>query len=1070
MQKRIFRLAIYVFAALALQAQITTTTISGTVSDASGGAIPNAQVTVSNIGTGATHTVTTNVEGTYRIDLLPVGKYEVEVSATGFKKSKQTGIELEVSRTARVDAVLSVGTVNEEVTITADAPLVNTSNAQIGRTTGNAEINNLPIVGRNVYTLLSLTPGVDSNANSIVLGYPEQRTMINGGVDGGAGSVNYFLDGGTNMTGLRNTGNIAPNPDAVEEFRVITNSYSAEFGRFASGVVNIITKSGTNTFHGSLFEFLRNTDLNANTWGNAGSTPPLHRNQFGGTVGGPVIHNKTFFFGSYSGLRQITSSFLTGAIVPDAAERGGNFSELLAGKVQLTDPNASNAAFAGNIIPLTRMDKTAVNILNQNIPLPNVAGNGWQGVTPSPYNTNEFLAKVDHSVSDHQIITLNYFETSGHNSIPGGGNLIWSTQNFDWRQHNANASDTFTISPNMVNQVWLSYTRNFGGRMSTPQESLGDFGSSFHIQGTPSLPQIAVTNYFTLGQAISGAVAGTNFYSVRDVLSWTKGKHTLKLGGELSLDKDIQQTLLNNYGVFAFNGKKSKDNLADYFLGLPNTMNQDTPVLALANFFTGALFAQDDFKVLPRLTLNLGVRWDVQQAPTDPQNRESTFAQGQQSKILPSTAPLGLLVVGDPGVGRGVVPTEWNHFSPRIGFAYDVFGNGKTSIRGGAGIFYGSVSGNEWNTMSNYQPFAVREQFPNVQSLTNPYGNLPGGVSPFPYNYSATNPQFIYPATIYGFAKNFRWPYTYQFNFSIERQITKNLSVTAAYVGSLGRHLPFAVDLNYPTYATGATTANVNNRRPIDTGVLSTIYSGESIANTAYHGLQVTAEKRMGHHFGVKGFYSFSKALEGMPLENNTLIGLVEDFHNIALDRGRSDFDRRHSSVTSVIWDMSYFEKTNPFLKAVVNGWQLSGIITLQSGLPFTVTTGADSNLDGNANDRASVSANPTLDPHRLRAAVTAQWFNTADFYLPTGGADGNGSRNLLTGPGTKNVDLGLFRNFRIKERFWLQARGEFTNGFNLVNLSNPNAVYSTAVNNNFGKILTAGQMRQVQVGLRLSF
>ncbi len=257
MQKRIFRLAIYVFAALALQAQITTTTISGTVSDASGGAIPNAQVTVSNIGTGATHTVTTNVEGTYRIDLLPVGKYEVEVSATGFKKSKQTGIELEVSRTARLDAVLSVGTVNEEVTITADAPLVNTSNAQIGRTTGNAEINNLPIVGRNVYTLLSLTPGVDSNANSIVLGYPEQRTMINGGVDGGAGSVNYFLDGGTNMTGLRNTGNIAPNPDAVEEFRVITNSYSAEFGRFASGVVNIITKSGTNTFHGSLFEFLR---------------------------------------------------------------------------------------------------------------------------------------------------------------------------------------------------------------------------------------------------------------------------------------------------------------------------------------------------------------------------------------------------------------------------------------------------------------------------------------------------------------------------------------------------------------------------------------------------------------------------------------------------------------------------------------------------------------------------------------------------------------------------------------------------------------------------------------------
>ncbi len=1070
MQKQLYRLAILFFAVLALQAQITTTTISGIVSDSTGGGIPNAQVTVSNVGTGATRTVTTNVQGAYRIDLLPVGEYEVEVSASGFKKSKQTGISLEMNRAARVDAVLSVGSVNEEVTVTADAPLVNTSNAQIGRTTGNAEITNLPIVGRNVYTLLNLTPGVDSNVNSIVLGFPQQVTMINGGVDGGAGSVNYFLDGGTNMTGLRNTGNIAPNPDAVEEFRVITNSYSAEFGRFASGVINIITKSGTNQYHGSLFEFLRNTDFNANTWGNAGSTPPLHRNQYGGTVGGPIIHNRTFFFGSYSGLRQITSNFLTSAIVPDSNERGGNFSELLSGKVpvQLTDPNAAKAPFPGNIIPLTRMDKTALNILNQNIPSPNLSGNLWQGVIPSPYNTDEFLAKVDHTISDRQVISLSYFETSGHNAIPGGGNLPWSTQNFDWRQHNANASDTFTINADMVNQVWLSYTRNFGGRISTPAESLANFGSSFTAQGTPSLPQIAVTSYFTLGQSISGPVAGTNFYSIRDVLSWTKGKHTLKVGGELSLDKDIQQTLLNNYGVFAFNGKKSGDNLADFFLGLPNTMNQDTPVLALANFFTGALFAQDDWKVVPRFTLNLGVRWDVQQAPTDPQNREATFVQGVQSKIMP-TAPLGLLVVGDPGVGRGVVGTEWNHVSPRIGFAYDVFGDGKTSIRGGAGIFYGSVSGNEWNTMSNYQPFAVRQQFPVVQSLTNPYGSLAGG-DPFPYNYSPTSPRFIYPATVYGFAQNFRWPYTYQLNFSVERQITKDLSVTAAYVGSLGRRLPFAYDLNYPTYAPGATTGNVNSRRPIDTNVLSNIYSAQSIGNTAYHGLQLTAEKRMGHHFGVKGFYVFSKALEDMTLENNTLIGNVEDFHNIALDRGRSDFDRRHSSVTSVIWDMSYFDKTNPFLKAVINGWQLSGIVTLQSGLPFSVVTGADSNVDGNANDRANVTGNPFLDPNRSRAAVTAAWFNTSAFSLPTGGQDGNAARNLMTGPGTKNIDLGLFRNFRIKEKFDFQLRGEFTNAFNIVNLSNPNGTYSTAVNNNFGKILTAAQMRQVQLGLRLSF
>jgi hypothetical protein len=1066
MQRKLAILAFCFVALTALHAQVTTATIEGTVTDSSGGTVPNAQVVATNTGTNQSRTVTTNASGGYRIDLLPSGAYDVEVTAQGFKKFLQTGIVLEINRTARVDAALAIGALSEQVTIAADATMVNTSNAQIGRTTTGSEINNLPIVGRNVYTLLSLTPGVDSNANSIVLGYPEQRTMINGGVDGGAGSVNYFLDGGTNMTGLRNTGNIAPNPDAVEEFRVITNSYSAEFGRFASGVINIITRSGTNQFHGSLFEYLRNNDLNANTYGSILATPPLHRNQFGGSFGGPVIRNKTFFFGTYSGLRQITSNFFNTAIVPTALERTGDFSQ---SKVKPTDPTNNAALFSNGMIPMSRFDLTALNILNKYIPAANTTGNIWQGTSPSPYNTDEFLAKVDHSVSDRQHISLSYFETSGHTSTPGGGNLIWSTQNFIWRQHNANASDTFTINPSMVDQVWLSYTRNFGGRVSTPQMSLGDLGSQFKIQGTPSLPQLAVSGYFTLGQAISGPVAGTNFYSIRDVLSWNKGSHTFKFGGELSLDKDIQQTLLNNYGVFSFTGTKAKSSnaLSDFLLGLPITMNQDAPVLALANFFTGALFAQDDWKITPRLTLNLGLRWDVQQAPTDPQDKEATFKLGVQSKVLPPTVPTGLLVVGDPGVGRGIVSTPLGHFSPRLGLAWDPFGNGKTSIRAAAGLFYGSVSGNEWNSTSNFQPFAVRQQFPNVTSLTNPYGALPGGVSPFPYFYSPKNPGFIFPASIYGIAPDFKWPYTYQLNFSVERQIFKDLTVTAAYVGSLAHRLPFAIDLNYPYYNSTATSANVNSRRPIDTNILSTIQSVESVMNTNYHGLQITVEKRMGHHFGVKGFYTFSKAIEGVTLENNTVNGGAEDFRNLALDRGRSDFDRRHVSVTSFIWDLSYFNKTNRFLNAVANGWQVSSIITLQSGIPFNVTTGTDVNLDGNNNDRANLMGNPFLDPNRSRAAVTAAWFNTGAFGIPLAGTDGNTQRNLLTGPGSKNVDLALARKFTIHERLSLQARGEFTNAFNLVNLSNPTASLNS---NLFGQIRTASAMRQVQVSLRLQF
>jgi hypothetical protein len=1041
----------------------TTTNLTGAVIDSSGAAIPNAQVTATNMGTNFARTVQTNTAGEYRIEFLPVGEYSVQISVGGFKKFLQTGVVLQASVPTSVNAKLDIGAVSEQVEVTGTAPLVNTSNAQIGRTVENAEITTLPIVGRNVYTLLSLTPGVDSNANSIVLGYPEQRTMINGGVDGGAGSVNYYLDGGTNMTGLRNTGNIAPNPDAVEEFRVITNAYSAEYGRFASGVIDIITKSGTNQYHGSLFEFFRNNDLNAYTY-NAVSASPLHRNQFGGTFGGPIRKNKTFFFGTYSGLRQITNSFLNSAVVPTALERTGNFSQ---SKIQPTDP-LSKAPYPGGIIPANRLDPTAMNILNKYIPLPNLAGNFYQTQVPSPYDTDEVLIKIDHAVSDRQQLSASYYETSGNNAVIPGGNLPWSMQNFNWRQQNVNASDTLSISPTSVNQFWVTYSRNFGGRLNLPQTSLGDLGSSFNVQGTPSLPQITVTGYFTLAQSIAGPVAGTNFYSTRDIYSYTHGRHTLKFGGELQLDKDVQQTLLNNYGVFSFTGTKTGNALSDFLTGLPVTMNQDAPITALDNFWTGALFVQDDFRVAPHFTLNLGLRYELQQPPTDPFNREATYEAGVQSQVLKgSNVPAGLLVAGDPGVGRGIVSLQKNHFSPRVGFAWDPFGDGKTSVRAGAGVFWGSVSGNEWNSTSNFQPFAVREQFNNVQSLTNPYGLLPGGVSPFPFSYNPASPQFIFPAEIYGIAPNFRWPYTYQLNFSIQRQIAKDFTVTAAYVGSLAHGLPFATDLNYPYYNSTATSSNVNNRRPILPGTLAQVFLVESAMNTSYNSLQISAEKKMGRHFGVKGFYTFAKSIDDAELENNTVNGGAQDYRNLSEERARSDFDRHHVMVASLIWNMDYFARVNPFLRAIINGWSLSSIVTLESGTPLTITTGKDTNLDGNNNDRANLVGNPYLDPNRSRSAVTAAWFNTAAFAQGGNGTDGTAGRNILDGPGTKNVDMGIFRNFKIRERMMFQARGEFTNAFNMVNLGTPTLTLNSTA---FGTIRTAAGMRATQLGLRLTF
>jgi len=1056
--KLILKAALYIAAAMIAYGQ--SAQIAGRITDTSGAVMPKVRVNVTNEKTGIVRNTQTNAEGYYSVPLLQPGSYRVLVQAEGFKPSSRDSIVLTVDQVARIDFVLEVGNVSEAITVGEDAPLVNVTNASMGRTVENTEITQLPIVNRNVYSLLTLTPGVESSANSNVLGYPEQRTMINGGANGGAGSVNYFLDGGTNMTGLRNTGNIAPNPDAVQEFRVITNSYSAEYGRFAGGVVNILTRSGTNELHGSLFEFLRNDKLNANTW-QALSRPPLRRNQFGGSVGGPIRKDKTFFFGTYSGLRQATTTFLNSAVVPTEAERAGNFSQ----STKLPNDPLNKQPFPGGVIPASRFDATAVNILSKSIPLAN-SGKVYQAQIPNPYDTNEYLVKIDHTLTDRQQLSGSYFYTSGRNLQHPTGNMPWSKRQFAWRQQNANASHTWTVSPNTVNQFWVTYTRNMGGRLSLPEMSLGDFGSGFQVQGQPSLPQMTVSGYFTLGQSITGPVAGTNYYSVRNTLNSTRGRHTLKFGGEVALGKDIQQTLLNNYGVFNFDGSKTSNGFADFLLGLPRTMNQDAPVTALDNTWMIGLFAQDDYRVSSRLTLNLGLRWDIQTPPTDPFDRESTFIQGVQSTVIPS-APTGMLFPGDPGVTRGIVPVRWHNISPRVSLAWDPFGQGKTSVRAAAGVFYGSVSGNEWNATSNYVPFAVRQQFNDVGTLTDPYRNQPGGVSPFPFYYDPKNPKFLYPATIWGIAPDFVWPYTYQFNFSVQHQVSQDLSVTAAYVGSLGRRLPFATDVNYPVYNSTATSSNVNNRRPILPGTLSSVSSVRSIMGTSYHGLQTTVEKRLSHRIAFKGFYTFSKSLSSAQLHNDTTGGGAQNHRNLANERGRSDFDRRHNFVTSLIWQPDYFGGSGRVLRSVLNGWELSAIVTFRAGAPFTVSSGRDNNLDGSSNDRANLVGNPFLDPNRSRAAAAAMWFNTAAFVTNPTGTDGTAGRNIMTAPGTRNVDLGLFRNFKLHERLTLQARAELSNAFNLVNLSAPSA---TLTSGTFGQIRSASDMRETQLGLRLTF
>lgn len=1090
-------------APLAAVAQITTATIVGTVSDPGGAAVPNASVTARNADTGLTRTVTSGDDGGYRIEFLPVGNYAVEVTASsGFKKAFREGVVLRVTDVARINFSLEVGSVDEQVTVTSAPPEINTSSAELGRTVQSQEIENLPLVERTVYTLLDLTPGVQSNnagfgggiktasvtTSDLSLGFPEQRTLINGGTDGGTGSVNYFLDGGTNMTNLRNTGNILPAPDAIQEFRVQTNAYNAEFGRFANGIVNVLTKSGTNSFRGSLYEFVRNDAFNANEWGAVVDKAPYRRNQFGGTIGGPIVKDKTFFFFSYAGLRQTTNTFLTGAIVPTAAERSGDFRVPTSGSVPrdpATGTTLANATTfscngtAGVICP-SRFDPVAVRIVNNYIPLPNLPGNRWQGNIPNPYNTNEYLAKVDHQLTDDHRLTFNYFNTAGTTTVfPGTGNLPWATQDFTWRQHNLNLSDVWVISPEKVNQVWVTFTRMFGGRINNPDTSLTDLGSSFVTDGAPSLPQITVSGYFTLTNAIGGPRAGTNLYSIRDVFSWNRGRHAIKIGGEVTLNKDIQDTLLNNYGVFQFNNTSTGNGFADFLIGIPSSVTQDAPVTAYTDTWYTALFIQDDFRIHPRVTLNLGLRWDVQTPPTDPENRVANYVPGRKSVVNP-VAPVGILFYGDEGVERGGIPVDYSHFSPRFGIAWDPFGDGKTSIRGAAGIFYGSISGNEWNTQTNTQPFAIRLTFTNTNrranattlqplgaSLSNPYNNYAGG-APFPYRGA-----FVNGGPAFAVDSEFKWPRTFQTNVSIQRQVFKNWMVGAAYVGTLSSDLPFGRDVNYPVLTPTATAqaANIQSRRPnTQLGAVTLLASDQ---DASYHGMQLTTAGRFSKFISFNAFYVLSKTLSSVQLHNNTTQGGAQNSSLLELENGRADTDQRHVFSMSMNFEPDFYRGDNRFAKVILNGWRISPIVKLRSGRPFTVTNGnVDANLDGVTNDRAQLIGDPHLDN-----PTPDMWFNIAAFTRNpnnvTGVAfNGNAARNLLTGPGFKVVDLALSRDFRFAERYRIRLRVEGTNILNTANYDLPGAAApaNPASPGNFGKITGAGSMRKLQFGARFTF
>lgn len=1094
-------LLILLWATLPGQAQQITGSITGTVKDSSGAVVSGATIKATNDATGFSRSVTANAYGDYRVDYLPVGTYTVEVKAQGFKTSLQPAITLTVDQVQRVDVALSVGSQTQVVTVTAAPPTVNTTSAELGRTIQPAEIVGLPLVNRNAYAELSLTPGVQANSASpasnpngtpnFIIGLPSADVQVNGSIDGGNPEVSFYLDGGLNMSGIRNYGNQLPNPDALEEFRVETSNFSAQYGRLSAAVVTAVTRSGTNAFHGSLFEFNRNTDFNATPW-NSTLNAPYHRNNFGGVIGGPIVRDKAFFFFSYAGLRQVVGQFLSGGVVPTAAERLGDFTadsfkvNMPGTKTQVSGTNsAPNCQVAKpNCIPSSLLDPVASNIMNAKklIPLPNSAGNTWTGFFTGPTDENEYLGKYDQTVGDKDHVTATYFYVKTTQNAFGNGNFNWDINQSYTGQTNANISDVHSFSANTANQAWVTFVRAAGGRVNLPTTNLGQLGSSFTIQGPSALPQLSVSGYFGVGGALAGPVTTTDFYSVRDMVSTVKGRHTFDIGGELALDKGMFVGNLYNFGVFSFQNSApttTSNALADFVTGQVNTMEQDTPYHTLESAWHTALFVQDNYRITPRFIANLGLRWDVDTPPVESHNLTATFIPGVESTVVP-TAPLGMLFPGDKGIERGIVSPALYHFSPRVGFAWDPFGDGKTAVRAGAGVFYGAISGNEWNQPGNAQPFAVRQTFNSIASFSNVYGSpasFPTG-DPFPYVYNPKNPRFLPAASIETIGANYRWPYIYQINTSIQRELPQHVTVTAAYVGTLSHRIPLMIDDNYAPYAPGASTSqtSINARRPYDPGVLGQNIYLVSNQTASYHSFQVSANRPLTHNLLLNGFYVWSHSFQSA---NESAIGLAtaQDWNNLWEERGPMDDDQRHVASISGIWHLDYYNGSNSIAKQILNGWTISPIVSLHSGGPVEIVTGSNKNLDSQNHNRPNLVAgvDAFLDPNRSRQISRHAWFNTAAFTsngpgLPggigPGGADGNTPRDYLRAPGYRDIDLGVFRDIHF-ERFVFQLRGEATNAFNMVSLNAPTANLSSSTD---GWITSASSPRLIQVGARFTF
>lgn len=1078
MKNRVCLLSVVIlFSCVSLLSQRISASISGVVTDPSGAVVPGAQVTAIQVSTGIHTTAPTNGNGFYVVPNLQPGTYQLQVEKAGFQGFEQTGITLQVGQAASVNVTLTLGNARQRVTVSAQPPLVDTRNQTLSYAITPQMTAELPLNGRNLLQLAALAPDASQHTGTAYANQVATRPEASAGFITASGearenSTAFYFNGGLDEDPYTMVSNVFPNPDAVQEFTFETNAYSAKYGGLGGGVVNAVSKGGTNQLHGTAFEFVRNGAFNARNFFSP-TTDTLKRNQFGFSLGGPLQRNKTFWFVSYQGTRYRYGTQANQTFGPTAEELNGDWSAV---SEHLVNP-FTGQPFPGNQVPTSLYSPISLRFLKY-IPVGGEPDGLIDYASRSLENDDQWFGRVDRNFGQK----LHIF-----------GSLLWD------RLNDPNLADPTNFLTGGANEKWVSYVAALNGTYSFTPTLLTTLGGTFsrvyiNYTGSPLFPTLQQlgaqypvwTNTPENGICISGWFGCHNWdgryyiprnqYDFENNWTYIKGNHTVDFGAEFTASQSIVNADYLSNGIPEFTCAASGYSPLDFMLAANCLFAQNSPLYDSIRGNEPALYANDAWRIRPRFTLNLGIRWEPWLAwhDTSSQNigqmfSEADFAKGVRSTRYPNLPP-GYLVAGDPGVPSGLVNSNWKLFDPRAGFAWDVQGNGKTSVRAGFGIYHDQGFGRMYNEMDTSFPFIETYSItdPTLDAY-NPYqGNLPALIVPPPSTTKYPSPfQFAI-----GFSPDFQPPATLQWNFTVERQMPGSFLLRADYEASESFHMYDSRDLNSAVFIPGESTqANTEERRPMYPVYGGYVISNESEDTSSYNAMNISVERRMAQNLSFVGGYRWAKCLD-----ESSVAGFYNseftDSNNRMYDRGLCNSDIASQFKMSAVWHLPTINRLGSAGRWILGGWSTSGIWTWQDGYPFSIFADRDNNLDGTFNDRAQIIGNPYLPGGRSTAQMLQEYFNTTAFQDAPLGSNANSARNLLRGPGFANLDFALIRSFPIRkgpfaETQRIDFRAEFFNIFNTPNFGQPG---STVNSFGFGEILSAGSPRILQFALKYVF